>query len=205
MNYTLRTAEGKTMQELECREILEQVAKRKLNSLMIYLELSDIFNLLNLHGYKRSFEYKNIKEEKEYLHLKKWVIEKHGIILSPHLQLRKEINPVNVKTVGHREKITRESKQKIISEIFTEINKYLTETLRIHEEAYMALFEKGYISDSMIVQKFINKLEKAIKKNKREWIKLSDVNYSLDFIYEFQKEKHDRYKEKMKYIGMCTD
>lgn len=205
MNYTLRTTEGKTMQELERVEILEQVMKRKLNSLMIYLELSDIFNLLNLHGYKRSFEYKNLKEEKEYLHLKKWIIEKYGIIPVSNNQPRKEINPMNVKAAGHREKMSNENKRKIIAEVFSELDKYLVETLKLHEEAYMALFERGYISDTVIINKFIKHLEKAIKKNKREWIKLSDVNYSLDFIYEFQKEKHDKYKEKMEKINLCSN
>lgn len=205
MDYSLRTAEGKTMKELECKEIMEQICKRKLNSLMIYSEISDLFNLLNLHGYKRKYEYKNWEEEKEYLHLKKWIIEKYGVIPTVHIQLRKEINPLNAKNVGHREKISKENKQKIIQEIFTELDKYFIETLKLHEEAFYTLCERGHVSDAEIVKKFIKKLEKEIKKNKREWIKLNDINYSLDFIYEFQKEKHDKYKKKMEEISMCTN
>lgn len=205
MEYSLRTAEGKTMKELECKEILEQVAKRKLNILMIFSEISDIFNLLNLHGYKRKYEYKKLKEEKEFLHLKKWIIEKHGAIPNLGFQLRKEINPFKVATVGRREKILKETKQKIIAEIFTELSGFLEETLRLYEEAFAALSEKGCISDSIKISEFIEKIEKHIKKTKREWIRLNDVGYSLEFIYEFQKSMHDKYKEKMSEIDMCTD
>lgn len=205
MDYNLKTAEGKTMKELECMEILEQVAKRKLNVLMVFSEISDIFNLLNLRGYKRKYEYKKLKEEKEYLHIKKWVIEKYGAIPNVSFQIKKEINPFKVATVGRRDKILKETKQKIIAEIFKELVSFLEETLKLYEEAFSALSEKGCISDSITIGKFIKRIEDHIKKTKREIVKLNDVDYSLEFIYEFQKSMHDRYKDKMREIDMCTD
>lgn len=201
-NYMLKTSDGKTMRELEPKQILEQVAKRKLNVFMVYSELSDIFHMLNLQGYKRLYEYKRFEEEKSFLKIKKWCIDKYGVIPVFTLEPRKQINPYNVKNIGQMTKITAETKKKIIQEIFQELDVYLAETLKLLEEASTALLEKSCIADFRILEKNCKYLEKTIKKLKREWIKLNDVGYSLEFILETQEELHKKYKEKIKEIEL---
>ena len=204
MDYTYRTKNNLTLDQVSCKDIMNEVCLRKLNGLMIHSDVSDIFNLLNLHGYKRKHEYRRFVEEKEFMEIKKWIIERHGVIPHQHLENRIEVDPKNVKTLGHREKITKDTKQQIILGIFEELIKWEEGTLIFLNEAYKALEHHGKIADSELICELIEHTDIELKKLKREKIELMDLTFNLEYIFLKQKKIHDKYKEKMKKLNMCT-
>ncbi|MEG3013136.1 MAG: hypothetical protein RR795_01590 [Cetobacterium sp.] len=195
---------GNCLDEMQPAEIMNEICDRKLDGLMVHSDCADIFNLLNLHGFKRKHEYRHFEEEKEFVSIKKWIIERYGVIPSLHNGERFEINPKNVKQDGRRGKISKDNKILVIKSVFEELIKWEEETLEFLSECYKILSHHYHIADAKRVCELIEATDIEIKKLKREYHELKDVDFDLIFIYQMQKRIHDHHKEKMHEMSMCT-
>lgn len=184
---------------MSCKDIMTHLAKRKLKGVMAHADMSDIFNLMNLHGFKRKHEFQSLKENAELISLKRWITERYKVI--PNLKDSGiDINPMGIKGKGTRDNISRENKMKVTKELFKTLVDWETETLEMLEKAYSVLVEKESIADSMKVAKLIRDTDKELKYYQRDWLKYEDMGWDLTLITYDQNLLHDHYKEKTEKI-----
>ncbi|MGL5191322.1 MAG: hypothetical protein ACRC7S_16905 [Cetobacterium sp.] len=186
-------------ENMSCQEILEHIARRKLKGVMAHADMADIFNLMNLHGFKRKHEYQSLKENAELMSLKRYITERYKVI--PDLKGASiDINPMDVKKVGTRDNITRENKSKITYELFKNLVDWENETLDMLQKAYVLLLNREHIADSIKISKLIKDTDKELKYYRRDWIKLNDINWDLTLITISQHDLHEEYREKTEKI-----
>lgn len=184
---------------MSCKEIMIEIAKRKLKGVMAHADMADIFNLMNLHGFKRKHEFQSLKENAELISLKRWITERYKII--PNLKNSSiDINPLGIKDKGTRDNISRENKMKVTKELFKTLVDWETETLEMLEKAYSILVEKESIADSIKVSKLISDTDKELKYYSRDWVKYEDIGWDLTLITYDQNNLHEIYKEKTEKI-----
>lgn len=85
---------------------------------------------------------------------------------------------------------------------FDKYKEWETQTKECYEKHAKALMEAGYVADFMRVEELICDVDKELKHLERLTITLKSVAYDEVYIAELQHSLHEKYKKKIKKIGV---
>ena len=166
---------------MEVKDIFSELSAHMIKGLMIHTQLSDYYDFLNLHGYKRCHEYHAILEMKDYECLKRYYIEHYNKLVE-----EKPIENPDVIPTGwypySRQEVDVATKR---SAVKSGIERWVTwekETKDLYQRMYRELMSIGEVAAAKMLSKFIKNVDNELKWAQRKHIELVDADYDMSFI-----------------------
>lgn len=183
---------------MEINEILGKLISRQIIGVANHEQMANLFDLLNLHGYKRLNEFRFFEESSNLRKAQRFCIS-----ITDKLAILEEMTPPK----GLPDTFLNKSRKDIGKETKYEIVKSAFEKSKTWEEGTLKLLNELYISSQQIkagevayfIMRNIEDVTKEIKNINRELQIIRDVS-NLDVLIERQNEIHEKYKEKLKNL-----
>lgn len=178
-------------------EIIGKLSSYMLKGIMIHEQLSDYYDFLSLHGYKRCHEYHMYKEMKMYRKLHRYFIDTYNMLIEEDAFENPDIIP-NTWYRYKRQEVDANTKR---SAVKTGIERWVSweqETKAMFETMYEELMAINEVSAAQMLGKLLCDVDKELKWAERKHIDLVMVDYNISYILGEQERLHDWYKERMK-------
>lgn len=187
------------MKQMDTRQMYEAVNNRMSTALLLHSDLSDYFNFLGLHGFKRIHEMQYFSESIGKRKLVKKHLDIHNKLLTEGEYERISIIPKDWHSYTRMD-IDGGVIPKFVRMAFDIYKRYEKETKEMYEHVVSEFMDRGNISDSMVIKCFLEDTEKELKEVYRLCQQLNGVDYDIVYIMEIQKSMHDELKKKMKKL-----
>lgn len=190
----------KDISSMSCREIFSCILTRQVYALMFHDQMANYFDFLGLNGFKRMHEYQYISESIGFRKLQRYYINRYNELVQPHEVSDPEAIPSE--WMNHNRKdVTPQIKKRSVKEAFEEYREWEKET-EDHLCMYAnALCERGKLMDYSYVMGMVEDVCCELNRIDRMMLKLSGVDYSMEYIEEIQGELHEKYKKKTHRAG----
>lgn len=177
-------------------EILGKLADRQVGGLMIHEQMADLFDLLNLHGYKRWHEFRFIEEGINMRLTKRFCIS-----MTESLAVTSDVSdPRGLPSTflnKKRQEIT--NKLEIVIGAFEKIKSWEEETLILLNSLYISSQQIKAGEIAQFIMTNIKHVADELKYINRELQTLRDVS-NLDIIIDKQDKIHENYRNKIKDV-----
>lgn len=187
---------------MDIKEIYSKITSHQIQGMMIHEQLANYYDFLGLKGYKRCHEYHFMQETCSYRSVCRYVINHHNIII---LEARFE-NPDIIPTSWYnhtREDVDASTKKSAVKAGLTKWVEWERDTKKLYQQMYQELMNIGEVASACKVKELICDVDCELKKAERYWLNKETTGYDMTSIIEEQKSKHDKYKKKMKKLGVC--
>ncbi|MGN1301219.1 MAG: hypothetical protein ACI4U9_01655, partial [Clostridia bacterium] len=176
-------------------EVYQKFIDHQLVGIMLYEEASNCMDLLNLHGYKRAFEYFAMEEFCERKHIDRYFINHYGKLLKENNVEKISIIPAQYYNAS-REEIGKEYKKDYIKTSLAKVKDYYKQTIGFLNIAIKQSVEENKIEDMCLFKNRLECYNQRLKKLNRHLVLLNDINYDLGTIETIiMPEMHEKYKE----------
>ena len=183
----------------ECMSIYSEINTHMITALMLHDQMADLYDFLNLHGFKRMHEYQHIAESLERRKLKRYVLNHHNkLVMDENVD-----NPKVIPTEWYgysRYDVSPQVRVQSLSKSFQRYRDWETLTKNKLCSASKMMFDLGYIADYEFVSELLKDVDVELKY--LEWLdlKLKACDYDIQYVLEIQDELHEFYKEKMEKL-----
>lgn len=167
------------MTKSDCFKIMECVAKRKLEGVMVHDALMDAFDVMNLKKFSRIHKYRAKSEFDELQKIKSYTILKYGYIPSTEGATIDDKSLFNFGQKYNRENLNTDSKKRIAAYLFEYIVEWESKTVEFLSKKYYELHNGGNIADALFVSKLISETNKELEGFIRTELELKDLNYEI--------------------------
>ena len=182
---------------MEVKDIFSEIIAHGIKGVMTHVQLSDYYDFLNLHGYKRCHEYHAICEMKDMEHLKKYYINHYNRLIEDKPIENPAVIPASWYPYS-RQDIDVPTKRSAVKSGIESWVAWEKSTKNLYEQMYTELINIGEIASAEMIAKFIHKVDKELKWATRKHIDLVTADYSISYIMGEQDHLHDWYKNKIK-------
>lgn len=182
---------------MTAEEVFKTMSSHMIKGIMIHEQMSDYYDFLNLHGYKRCHEYHMHCEMKNMRKLHRYFINHFNRLIEED----QIANPDSIPSSWYRytrQEVDVNTKR---SAVKTGIEKWVAweqETKDLYQKMYKELCEIGEVAAAKKICKFIRDVDCELKWAQRKHLNLVTVDYDIGYILGEQDHLHDWYKEKMK-------
>ena len=176
-------------------EIFGKISAHMVKGVMIHEQMSDYYDFLNLHGYKRCHEYHAKCEMKNMRHLHRYFINHFNRLIEETPIENPDVIPSSWYRYT-RQEVDANTKR---SAVKTGIEKWVAweeETKDLYEKMYTEAMSIGEIAAAGKIMCYIREVDKELKWAQRTHIDLVTVDYDLGYIMGKQTYLHDKYKGK---------
>lgn len=185
--------------DASCMDLYAEVVKRMNTALLFHSSLSDYFNFLGLHGFKRIHEYQYFCESIEKRKLQRKVLDVHNKIVPMVGHEKPEVIPVD--WYKHtRMDIDDNVIAKYVRQAMKTYKEWEEESKCIYECIACIFLNRGELIDYEIMMCYAEDVQEELKKIYRLCEELNGVGYDTLYIMEIQKCIHNEYKCKMKHL-----
>ena len=177
-------------------EIFKTLSSHMVKGVMIHEQMSDYYDFLNLHGYKRCHEY-HAKCEMKYMR------KLHRYFLNHFNKLIEEEEIENPKIIPEtwykykRQEVDISTKRNAVKDGIEKWVAWEKETKDLYERMYVELIDIGEIAASEKIACFVRDVDKELKWAERHHINLVSADYNMSYILGLQDHWHDWYKKRM--------
>lgn len=177
-------------------EIFKDISKHQLIGVMFHDQMTDYFDFLNLHGYKKMSEYHAQEEMKSFRKI-------HSYFLNHYNRLIKESEFNNPNVIPDswyehkRQDVDINKKRQAVRDAFAKWAKWEQETKTFYSQKYKELCELNEIAASQKVLCLVEDVDNELKWVERKQIELQSTDYAIDFIIDEQTYYFEFYKKKM--------
>lgn len=187
------------LKEMHCGELYGLLNKRMTTALMLHSEMSDYFNFLGLHGFKRIHEYQYFKESIGKRKLNSKFLDMYNKLIPEKGHEKVEVMPDE--WYKHtRMDIDDSVMSKYTKAALKTYREWEEETKQMLEDICSVLMEKGMMADYEIMRCYLKDVCCELQRIYRMCEELNNVGYDVLYITEIQKRIHDEYKCKMKKL-----
>lgn len=182
-------------------EIYSQIANHMIKGMMIHEQLANYYDFLGLGGYKRCHEYHYLKETCSYRSVCRYFINHHNKLIPETPIDNPEMIPASWYNYS-RQDVDASTKRNAVKNGLTEWVKWETETKDFYEHMYAEAMKLEEVASACKIKELIMDTDRELKKAQRYHINKMAADYDMTYIIEEQDEMHDKYKCKMKKIGI---
>lgn len=184
-----------------CKELFEKIVNRQIAALMFHDKMADLYDFLGLYGFKRVHEYQYLSESTAFRGVKRYFINHHNMLLSDSDIHPEKVIPAD--WIGHtRYDVNVQIRRQYVQKSIEDYCEWEKDTKHCFECVAKELLDMGLTADFSMVQKLIEEVDEELKKSERLYIKLCAVDFNSTYIMEIQPEIHEKYKKKIKHIGI---
>lgn len=181
-------------ENLSPNDIFRDIVKHQILALMFHDQMRDLYDFLNLSGFRAWHEHQYINESKEFLCTKSYFMKTHNKLL--------DISDTGQPKIAIPENWYKYNRFDVTSQLlrqYTEIslNEYKVweeDTKRIYEEYSKALFTMGYIADSEKIQQLIRGVSQELNEIYEVMLKLRSTEYDAVYILDIQDKICKKFK-----------
>lgn len=181
---------------MSVEEIFKDLSSHMIKGVMIHEQLSDYYDFLNLHGYKRCHEYHAKCEMCGMRKLHRYFINHYNRLIEEENIENPNIIPASWYRYT-RQEVDVNTKRNAVK---TGIEKWVdweSETKKLYENMYKELMDIGEVAAANKLAFYIHKVDKELKWAQRKHINLVASEYSIMSILNEQDHLHDWYRKKM--------
>lgn len=177
-------------------EIFRDISKHQLTGVMFHDQMTDYFDFLNLHGYKKMQEYHAQEEMKGFRKI-------HTYFLNHFNKLVRDSSFENPKAIPEgwyehkRQDVDVNTKRNAVKDAFNKWAKWESDTKKFYSEMYKALCDLNEIAAAQKVLCLVEDVDDELKWVERKQIELKSTDYAVDFIIDEQTYYFEFYKQKM--------
>lgn len=186
-------------QNMTRQELYSEINKRMSTALLFHSRMSDYFNFIGLHGFKRIHEYQYYCEVIGKRKLHKKVLDLHNELIVETGHDKPDIIPVE--WYKHtRMDIDDNVVAKYARMAIKTYREWEHETKEMYECIACIFMERGELCDYELINCYVKDVQHELKKIYRLCEELNDVGYDTVYIMEIQKRIHNEYKNKMRKL-----
>ena len=187
------------LKELSCMEIYAEIDKHMTAALMFHSGMSDYFNFIGLHGFKRIHELQYYDESIGKRKLHKKVLDIHNKLIPIKGHEKLEVIPKEWYSYTRMD-IDDSVLTKFVRSAMKQYKEWEEETKKFYEAVCCVFYEKGWFIDYNLMMCYLEDVQHELKKIYRMCEELNGTGYDVLYIVEIQKQIHDEYKNKMKKL-----
>lgn len=184
--------EGQTTED-----IFSRLATRQLTALTFHSSAVEVFQFLNLNGFKRWQEYRVTDEYFTYRNILAFFAKTYNKLL-PRLEMEFRDAVPNGWLKYSRFDVDKETRKKSVVNFFNDWRDWERETLDFLQAAATHLDDLGEIVASNFVQDMAEDNRQEIKDLENCLLKLKASDFDSEYLLLIQPKLHKKYKRKMK-------
>lgn len=184
-------------------EIFGKLIQNAIKGLMVHEQMTDYYDFLSLHGYKRCHEYHCVKEAWNYRKINRFYINHFNKLI---IEMPVE-NPHMIPTSWYkytRQEVDTQTKRSAVKSGIVAWKEWEEATKKLYEELYKEACNLNEVKAAEFIKEMICDVSCELKKIYRYHLNLKAVDYSIEYIISSQDKKHKKYKEKMEKFRLCT-
>ena len=181
------------------RALYSEIERHMVKGIMFHNDMSDYFNFIGLHGFKRIHEYQFYDEEIGRRKLCRKVLDMHNILI-PHNKVEIEKHIPDDWYNYTRMDIDDSVIPKFVKNAWMMYKHWEEETKDLYTGIAYAFYEKGMLLDCEFVKEYLFDVQKELKMIYRMCERLNIIAYDVVGISEMQDKTHDEYKSKLKKL-----
>jgi hypothetical protein len=169
------------------------------SALMLHSEMSDYFNFIGLHGFKRIHEYQYYGESLGRRKLHHKYLDIHNKLIDENFEKSDRVHVIPDDWYKYtRLDINDSIMPKFVRSALEQYKVWEEETKQLYSDIYCVMLEKGFVIDAKIVNCYICDVQKELKEIYRMMEEMNNTGYDAIYIQEIQDKVHEQYKCKMK-------
>lgn len=186
---------------MTAEEVYSKIASHMIKGMMAHDQLANYYDFLGLKGYKRCHEYHFMCETVAYRSINRYFINHHNKMVEQEQVSDPELIPSSwYKYTRHDVDInTKRNAVKVGLDKWVAWEK---ETKTLYEEMYKELVDINEIALAFKVKELVCDVDHELKTAERELLDIKATDYDMSYIVSEQSYMHDKYKKKMKKIGV---
>ena len=183
---------------MEVSEIYKTLSSHMVKGVMIHEQMSDYYDFLNLHGYKRCHEYHAKKEFRAMRKLHRYFINHFNKLIEEEIIENPDVIPSSWYRYS-RQEVDANTKRNAVKSGIEKWVAWESETKDLYEKMHKELMEIGEVAAANKLSCYIHDTDCELKWAQRKHIDLLTSDYSIGYILGEQDHLHDWYKRKMKH------
>ena len=177
-------------------EIFSKVSAHMVKGVMFHEQMSDYYDFLNLHGYKRGHEYHAKCEMRAMRKLHRYYINHFNkLIVEERVEDPKAIPDGWYKYT--RQEVDANTKRNAVKDGIEKWVAWEKDTKDFYESMYIELLDLGEVAACKKMACLVKAVDKELKWAQRHHINLVTADYSISYIMGMQDTWHDWYKKRM--------
>lgn len=182
-------------------EVFKELDSRMLKGIMFHAQLTDYFDFLNLHGFKRWQEYRFLEESAELRGLHRYAINHCNRLIGESTIENPKVIPQDWVNYS-RLQVDSSTRKAAVKDAFSKWYEWEKNTKEFFESKFKILTDNNKIADANKVNELICGVDQELKVLTRKLLEYKAVDYDMSYIMYQQQELHEYYKEKTKDIGI---
>ena len=178
-------------------EVFKSISSHMIKGIMLHEQMSDYYDFLNLHGYKRMHEYHMYCEMKAMRKMHRYFINHFNRLIEEEIIENPDIIPSSWYRYT-RQEVDVNTKRNAVKAGIEKWVSWEEETKKLYEKMYGELMSNGEVSAAKKIGCIIRDVDCELKWAQRKHINLVTSDYSMSFILGEQEKLHDWYLGKMK-------
>lgn len=178
-------------------EIFKNISSHMIKGIMVHEQMSDYYDFLNLHGYKRMHEYHMHCEMKSMRKLHRYFLNHFNRLIEEDTIENPDVIPSSWYRYT-RQEVDANTKRNAVKSGIEKWVAWEEETKDLYEKMYNELLSLGEVAAAKKISCFIHDVDCELKWAQRKHINLVSSDYSMAYILGQQDYLHDWYMEKMK-------
>lgn len=169
--------------------------------IMIHEHMANYYDFLGLEGYKRCHEYHYLQETCNHRALNRYFINHHNMLIPETKIDAPDLIPQS--WFDHvRQDVDISTKKSAVKAGLEKWVSWEKETKKLYEQMYKELVNIGEIASACFIKCFLEDVDHELKMAERYHLNKEAIGYDMTEIIAEQKRKHEKYKKKMKKIGV---
>lgn len=184
----------KISQTMSCTEIFQSIGKRQIQALMFHDQMYDLYDFLNLPGFKQWHRHQYMAESKEFLNTKKYFMSTHNKLLN----LTSAEQPDSVIPASWysytRFDVTSQLVRQHTETSFNDYRCWEEDTKLMYQELSKMLLDTGHVADANMVDSLIADVTSELEALYDTLLRLKATNYDSVYILDIQDSIYKKYK-----------
>ena len=167
-------------------EIFSSIANHMRVGLLFHNELINIYNFLNLDGYRKEQQQQYFQESHNYLNLKAFYLNQYGkMIVENETFERPKLIPDNWYRYQKKD-VDTSTKRSAIRDLFQEWIKWEEKTKKLLNDCYLQLIELREVFSALKVKELLQDVCKELNRARKQQIDLETIGYDIVHIIDIQ-------------------
>ncbi len=182
-------------------EIFGQIAQHMIQGTMVHEQLANYYDFLGLNGYKRMHEYHYFDESCAYRGLCRYYINHHNKLVPKAVFENPNIIPDS--WYKHKRQDVDNATKSVAIKTGTQLwVDWEKETKKLYQDMYTELMNIGEAASALKVKELLCDADCELKKAERFALEKKGSDYNMADIISEQETIHDKYRKKLKKIGV---
>ena len=180
-------------------EIFKKLASHMRKGMMIHQDLANYYDFLNLCGYKKCHEYHYLDENCGYKKLCHYYISHFNKLIEKEEDKKQNIIPASWYQHSKQDVDTQTKRQAVQTAMEIWVN-WEKQTKLFYQNMYTELIAQKEVAAALFLQEYICNVTDELKCAEKKMLDIKATNFDIYSLVGCQKEKHKKYKKKIKHF-----